>query len=353
MKMTFDQIQRYRLAARVIDLVRREKPASILDAGSREGFLSRFLPGDRIVNLDRSFFRARGFVQGDVRNLPFASGRFQVTLACDLLEHVAPEKRPDLLRELERVSQDLVVIASPFFDPEVIEAEKLVNEFTLRLTGKANEFLAEHLRFGLPRLDSLVAWAEGSGYQTLVLPNGYLYRWLAMISLNTYLSQLPEPWDLIFSVNEFYDRHFGAREEIEPAYRRLVVISKTRRLDEERVRSDLSSPAREAGQPLGLEFVRELSSTIDLGKDRILKGLEEKLENEIGKLTGIIAGKTEQVDKLEQSLIVALKDLDETRVRLGGKEKELKEIKSTRSYRFYRSLRRIFGRLSSRPRRGD
>ena len=51
--MTFDQLQRYRLAGEILDALRPRRPLRILDAGRRAGFLKNFLPGGRIVNLDR------------------------------------------------------------------------------------------------------------------------------------------------------------------------------------------------------------------------------------------------------------------------------------------------------------
>lgn len=340
--MTFDQIQRYRLTARALEAARKRSPCLVLDAGSREGFLNRFLPRDRVVNLDRRFFRSPAFIQGDILALPFPAGVFDAASACDVFEHLPPSARPRLLDELDRVSRDLVLLAAPFFDPEVAEAERLANEFCLRVSGKENEFLAEHIREGLPRLEDLLDWIDGKGYHYAVFPGCRLERWLAMICLNAYLATLPESWDLIFSVNEFYDRHFSPCDSEGPSYRRLVVIGKERL--PEGVESAPPSPSPPAS---ALAAVREIVERIDLGKDEILGKMESRLSEEIVKLTGIIDAKTARIEELGGELAGLRRELEAGRRELASRETELDAIKSTRAYRFYQAVRKL-GRGKSR-----
>ena len=63
LKMTFDQLQRYRLTADLIEAVRGRGSLTILDAGSHQGYLASFLPGDTIYNLDRNDFTEINFLQ--------------------------------------------------------------------------------------------------------------------------------------------------------------------------------------------------------------------------------------------------------------------------------------------------
>ena len=225
--MTFDQLQRYRLAAEILEALRTRRPSRILDAGSREGFLKHFLPGDRVVNLDLASFPVLGFVQGDIFALPFPDRSFDAALALDVLEHLPAPRRPAFLDELSRVSSGPVIVGSPFRDERVMEAEKLVNEFALKMTGRENEFLVEHLTEGLPALEEAVDWAGRKGYQTALLPNGYLDRWVLMMCLNEFLARVPEPWDFIFPANDYYHRSFYASDNCLPAYRTFVVASRS------------------------------------------------------------------------------------------------------------------------------
>ncbi len=107
-KMTFDQLQRYRLVADLIDSIRDHQPLTILDAGSHQGFLRQFLGDDIIINLDRNYFVSRNFVQSDVLQLPFASGSMDLLLALDILEHIPPRSRVRFLEELARTTRDIL-----------------------------------------------------------------------------------------------------------------------------------------------------------------------------------------------------------------------------------------------------
>ena len=132
-KMSFDLLQRYRLSSELINEVREEKPLHILDAGSRIGYLKSFLPEDVIVNLDLGFFSGYSQLVGDVLNLPFPSEAFEFSLSLDVLEHVEPSSRRNLLNEMARVSKDFFIVGAPFKEEQVEEAEKLANDFFLKV----------------------------------------------------------------------------------------------------------------------------------------------------------------------------------------------------------------------------
>nr|HPJ72424.1 methyltransferase domain-containing protein [bacterium] len=221
--MTFDQLQRYRLAAEILERLRPEGGDwNVLDAGSRDGFLQGFLPGDTVVNLDRDRFLAPVFVRGDALALPFADGAFHAAVAMDVFEHLEATQRPLLLAELRRVASRAVVLAAPFASEEVAAAEAAANEFHLCVLGEENPFLVEHLSRELPRLEDYAGPAAPEP-RPEVLANGRVDRWLAMTCLNAYLVSLPEPWPLIFALNRLYHRWYYGCDNAEPAYRHFLV----------------------------------------------------------------------------------------------------------------------------------
>lgn len=326
--MTFDQLQRYRLAADLIEDVREKKPLAILDAGSHQGFLKSFLPHDSIYNLDRSYFSGRNFIQGDVLTLPFPDDALDISLALDILEHIPARSRLSFVGELVRVSDDMVIIGAPFDSREVAEAEKLALEFCVKMTGEEHEFLAQHLEEGLPDLKQVTGWAESRGLQTVVIPNGYLYHWLLMICLNFYLAQLKDPWEFIFAVNRFYFNRFYKEDNREPCYRYFVVISKQRTLDPAGLVRRFTSGEPPAPLPELGEVMGEIN--------RILDFIHRE---EVSRLLGEIEVVKKERDELTAQLARNAIQLEATRAELDG-------IKSTIAYRIYR---KTIGNLISRP----
>jgi SAM-dependent methyltransferase len=53
------------------------------------------------------------YVQGDVRQLPFADNSFDVVICLEVLEHLEKEDGENLLKELERVAKRQVILSTP------------------------------------------------------------------------------------------------------------------------------------------------------------------------------------------------------------------------------------------------
>ncbi len=312
-KMSFDLRQRYRLAAQLIETVRKKKPLRILDAGGREGYLHNFLPEDEITNLDLEFFPGDSFVVGDLLLLPFTAGTFDLVVSLDVLEHIEPGRRGGVLDEIDRVSRDYFIVGAPFRDRKVVEAEKLANEFHLRATGRENEFLAEHLRLGLPELEEVTSWIEDRGYQSVILPNNYLPFWLVMMGLSAYFTSLPRPGDLMAAVTELYEINFSRYDAQSPAYRKILLIAKSGPLDQEAIRKRFApAPFSEDSGKRAWNFADRVLSELVTDRERKLLELQE------------------EINRLQAEL--ARRDEDCRRARA-----ELEGIKGTPAYRFYKN----------------
>jgi SAM-dependent methyltransferase len=138
------------------------KIADALEAGCGTGYLSHVLQRERgwpIVPLDYSwdglrYAREIGVqrpVQGDTRSLPFADGRFDLTLSIDVLAHVPRGEEHLAARELARVTRagGLVVVRTAALDV---------------LRSHHSEFVDERQRFTLRRLTGLFT---GAGVRVL------------------------------------------------------------------------------------------------------------------------------------------------------------------------------------------
>ena len=335
LNMTFDQLQRYRLAAELIEEVRENTPLSILDAGSREGFLGGFLPDDRIIGIDRSDFSGDRFVKGDVLCLPFSDSSFDIVLTLDVLEHIPEMDRLKFLGELKRVSRKAVIVGAPFKSGEVEEAEGIINDLSRKITGKENIFLSEHQTIGLPDLDRVLTWASDPEYQTLVIPNGYLPRWILMVALNEYLGRLPEAWDLIFASNRLYHQQFYRADNSLPAYRRMIMISRGQELDIEKIHRKFSSSVGSDNPAPRHDFdlIKDILEAVESEKDASII----KISREKAKLAGRVA-ELERKAGEEVNLLTAI---------IEEKTGRLAEIQNSRAYQISRKINRLFDRGNS------
>lgn len=331
--MTFDQLQRYHLAADLIEEVRRGERFSILDAGSREGYLNNFLPRDDITGLDRSYFPGNDFVVGDAARLPFREKSFDIVVALDLLEHIPPQNRLAFFRETNRISREYIIIGAPFQGGEIEAAEKLINDFSTKLSGEKNFFLEEHEAGSLPDMETILSHYRKLGYRAAVIPNGYLPRWTLMMALNTYLENLPSAADIIFKSNRFYHNRFYLDDNRLPAYRRVILFGKAERLNTDEIRKKLiflpeDGSAEDSSQ--SFQAIGEISGIIDNDKDCLIKDLTDDIDS-----------LKDALDRLERRRSTEINSLREIIERKSG---QLAEIQTSWAYQFLRKCARFFNK---------
>jgi SAM-dependent methyltransferase len=229
LNLPFDQYQRYRLVADVIERLREgSDPLQILDVGGGEGTILDFLPEDRITILDHSDAEdVPGFVRGDATALPFEDESFDYVASVDVYEHIEPASRERYLSELRRVARRGVLLAAPFDSEAVRAAERVANECHHAVHLNENVWLKEHAEKGLPQLDGTREFFEGHGDSVSVLPNGYLLHWLAMMCLTFYSSKLEGELVGLFDLaNAFYNEFMYGSDNAEPCYRYLLAALK-------------------------------------------------------------------------------------------------------------------------------
>ncbi len=229
LKLPFDQHQRYRIIADVIERLRQDPgPLRILDVGGGEGIIRAFLLEDQLTILDQT--GAEGvpnFIKGDATALPFEDESFDFVVSADVYEHIPAEARDRYLSELRRTARRGVLLAAPFDSDVVRNAEQLANEFHRALHLEDNVWLQEHAENGLPSLDDARRFFETHEDAVTVLPNGYIPHWLAMICLTFYTSKLGgELGGVAEHLNSFYNEFMYELDNNEPCYRFLLVCLK-------------------------------------------------------------------------------------------------------------------------------
>ena len=293
--LPFDQYQRYKLVADLVERVRPGKrPLRILDVGGRTALLRKFLPDDRVELVDVEVSNERDLVLGSGGALPFLDDSFDVVAAFDTLEHVPPEFREDFVRECARVAGRHVILAGPYRTPEVDEAEEILVGFMADKLGVKHRYLAEHREYGLPVRAQTEQWLGDAGGRVMSVGHANLDRWLVLMCLELYLDNDPLLRDLAQRFFAFYNRSMYSSDHGGAVYRHAVVASlgNSREPSVKNLFDGPSAPkgATQALLAMGLEVIA-FDGEKDAWKpeikrlEKVIHGLEKNLTGHQKRLT--------------------------------------------------------------------
>lgn len=308
--LPFDQYQRYKLVA---DLVERVRPGKrslrILDVGGRTALLRKFLPDDRVELVDVEVSNERDLVLGSGGALPFLDDSFDVVAAFDTLEHVPPEFREDFVRECARVAGRHVILAGPYRTPEVDEAEEILVGFMADKLGVKHRYLAEHREYGLPVRAQTEQWLGDAGGRVMSVGHANLDRWLVLMCLELYLDNDPLLRDLAQRFFAFYNRSMYSSDHGGAVYRHAVVASlgNSREPSVKNLFDGPSAPkgATQALLAMGLEVIA-------------FDGEKDAWKPEIKRLEKVIRGLEKNLTGHQKRLTDTTDDLSEHRATLEG-----------------------------------
>ncbi len=224
--LPFDQYQRYRLVADLLRQLRADgPPLRVLDVGGRTALLREFLDDARIDLVDVDPSQARGLVLGDGANLPFKDGSFDAVCAFDTLEHVPVPLRRPFVAECLRVARRWVVLAGPYQDERVAQAEELLQCFLHDKLGERHRYLDEHRQHGLPEREAVEAQMRERGARLVSIPHGNLERWLVLQCLSMYLDYDASLRGVARDFQRWYNAELYASDHAAPCYRHVVVAA--------------------------------------------------------------------------------------------------------------------------------
>ncbi len=384
--LPFDIYQRYRVIADLAGacLDRFGCPeGGVLDVGGYPGHLAAFLPRQRVTFCDliEGEISHSPYVRGSAAALPFPDNAFPVVSCCDVLEHVPPAGRRRVLDELLRVASLAVVVAGPFDDPGVAEAEKIVSDYYQSLWHEEHPWLAEHLDLGLPGAEEVTGWAAERGLPAVSLPNGYLHHWTLMMFANHLTLSMPGFPEMYQHFNKYYNLYFFPESNREPSYRRVIYIQKAP--------GDLPQelPAALPRRADGREDVRDIHRLLQVffrcvadraqGHHRYALEQAKKLEDALSGEEGILVRQLREketryeealadhrramalardeltaqqarIERLEEALAQRAAEGAEFRRLAGERERLLRQVEASYSHRLARALKRLLGREGGR-----
>jgi GT2 family glycosyltransferase/SAM-dependent methyltransferase len=228
----FDVMQRYSLAARLLDRMigQAPRPARILEVGCNTlDVLGQFLVRDQVrtTRCDvEPFADDPDFVLIERgKPLPFADDSFDAVVSLEVLEHMPRDARPAFLAECLRVARRGAIIACPNGRPEVIEAERRVVEAYRYRRGVSNPFLAEHQQFGLPTEEEVRGALRDLGVRCACFNSMPLDCWVPLAVLTqTVGERSPLAYHLFQRINRFFFP--GLATLTEQCYRKFYVCAK-------------------------------------------------------------------------------------------------------------------------------
>jgi len=300
--LPFDQYQRYRLVAEVLDRLRRPgEKFEVLDVGGHPGLARAFFDQDLVIVSDLLSSGNDFEIMADSITLPFPDQSFNLVIAVDLLEHILPSERNQVLRELARVSSELVFISAPFDFSLSKEAERMVFDFIKEWLGYEHKYLKQHLEIPAPKLFETEAEMIKLGFDTVIFPNGELSRWLLLMLVYYYFEGFPRAIELRKKLSEFYNQHYFFQDLTEPAYRHLIVGSKNRIREMPNALDELSAKKKSEPTP-DFELLR---STLEIFRS----GENRRLLDKIQELKAELKDKEEQIQHL-RNYIAELEDFN-------------------------------------------
>ncbi|HEU4387496.1 MAG TPA: hypothetical protein VFV34_06845 [Blastocatellia bacterium] len=207
------------------------KPA-VLELARRPAGISDYIPEAKLTRFETHQSDQPSLITPLV--LPFADKAFDVSLVSDAYEHIPEELRPELLREMLRVTSGTVLVGAPNGDEIVSRFDRIVFDFIWGKYAERFEPLQQHIDYGLEPVEQTIRSLKALGATNAVaLPCNYVYRWIHQILIYFDLQHRQPYLDLYTGINRIYNERMSPYDYREPCYRYLIVVPTDPRIDVE------------------------------------------------------------------------------------------------------------------------
>ena len=326
--IAFDQFQRYKTASFIIEQNRTDSILKVLEIGANEHKnLEKFLPTDEIQYLDIQLSdllkNDKQYILADATNMPeIETDSFDVVIALDVFEHIPKNLRNDFLDELNRVSKNIVVLASPYDELGVNKAEVRVNAYFKTKYGIDYSWLDEHISNGLPNLDETLKYLNDKKLQKIThFKHGTLELWERLIRVHFEVSDNLALQEYRQNIDTFYNENIFSYDVGDECYRDFIVIGGKDIELKSYFKSSLN-------QCLKLNILDELVSSC------YTLSIEKKVAN--------IQEKDQQIQEKDQQIQEFIKAIDDKEVHIQNQNNEITHLHHVaQSLRLKNRLKRI------------
>ncbi len=232
---SFDQFQRFSVCRRILDIITekgRGKGGFILDLGGSDGSVFesadleyvKVVADSHVIPADESIL----YIISDAVNLPFNARAFSISISLDTFEHILPSKRPDYVRELQRITGQHIICSFPQGNEENEQVEKLLGRIISAIQKKEDTYLAQHIANRLPEEHDITEHIDPDACSIISFGTGNTYIWFFMSVLKRIFSFYGYEYfftDLVKELDSFYNTYIAEKDNIPPYYRLFTLIS--------------------------------------------------------------------------------------------------------------------------------
>ena len=195
-----------------------------------------------------------------------------------------PENREISVSEMLRVSKNYIILGAPFFSEEAKEAEIKVNEFFRKLTGNDHQWLAEHIKNGLPSEKQLKDFLKINAFDYVAIETNNISNWVLMHLFIFYSNKYGIN---VSEVYKFYNENFlELGDSLKPSYRKIYLIWKNSLTKVDHKFNTITNQSKH--NMLETLIFRELTDNIEKQKSEFVEAIKNK-DNEIQYLNATIA----------------------------------------------------------------
>lgn len=363
----FDAFTRYWLGARIAEgLTENLVRPRILDVGGRGGSLAAFFGAAAVTVMDarppeaeadRRLEAEGRYVVGDVTKEAIPGARYDIVVSMDMLEHVSPDRRPEVLRNILNASRIGAVIGFPADSPEANCVEETANERYRDLFGEDHPWLLEHFACRpLPSTAEVDSFLEAEGYAFRRFNGNNVFLWLLMMEFLFLAWRRGIPTGTVEAIyrEEFLAGRLG--DAVEPAYRTIYAIvpasggaGRLERLSVDTDDGGCGSPGRwklqegiTAAVHAGLGVSGGPGGPTSLDATRLAVRLCDA-RSELERSRDSRRLLESEVRSLEMRLAVSGAELESLGRRLGERERYVEAIHASAAWRLVQAVRGLLG----------